>query len=156
MSDVYHAPESDLSGAHATQRRYAGFWIRTLAAVIDTLWVLPLTAVLGFLFYGAQYFESQKIIQGAADVVIQYVMPVVVTLCFWIAKQATPGKMALGIKIVNVKDGLPPSKGRLLLRYVGYYVSMFALFLGFIWVGFDPKKQGFHDKMAGTVVIYSQ
>jgi len=41
----------------------------------------------------------------------------------------------------------------LLLRYLGYYLSMLPLFLGFIWVGIDRRKQGFHDKIAGTVVI---
>lgn len=153
MSDVYKAPAATMPEPTG-EVRYAGFWVRVLASVIDSLWVLPLTLVLGFLFYGAQYFEAKTMIQGTADAVIQYVMPVVITVTFWIAKQATPGKMALGIKIVNKSDGLPPSAGRLLLRYVGYYVSMFIVFLGFIWIGFDPKKQGFHDKMAGTVVIY--
>jgi len=45
------------------------------------------------------------------------------------------------------------SKGRLALRYLGYYVSTIVLFLGFFWVAWDKKKQGWHDKMARTVVI---
>ncbi len=42
---------------------------------------------------------------------------------------------------------------QLIGRYLGYYVSIFALGVGFLWVAFDPRKQGWHDKMAGTVVI---
>jgi uncharacterized RDD family membrane protein YckC len=43
-----------------------------------------------------------------------------------------------------------------IIRYLGYYVSIFALGLGFLWVAWDDKKQGWHDKMAGTVVILNK
>ena len=42
-----------------------------------------------------------------------------------------------------------------IIRYLGYYVAMLPLFLGIIWVGIDKRKQGWHDKLAGTVVIRS-
>ena len=51
--------------------------------------------------------------------------------------------------------GEPPTTGKLLIRYLGYYVSTLALFLGFLWIAFDPRKQGWHDKMANTVVVRS-
>ncbi len=41
----------------------------------------------------------------------------------------------------------------LMLRYLGYYISMLPLFLGIFWVGWDKRKQGWHDKIAGTLVI---
>jgi uncharacterized RDD family membrane protein YckC len=64
------------------------------------------------------------------------------------------GKMTVGIKVVGV-DGQPPTGGRALLRYVGYALSGLVLSLGFLWVIFDRKRQGWHDKMAGTYVMYS-
>ena len=74
-------------------------------------------------------------------------------IVFWIYRSATPGKMILGIKIVDMKTGNPPSPSQSITRYLGYYVSMIPLMLGIIWVAFDEKKQGWHDKLAGTVVV---
>ena len=71
-------------------------------------------------------------------------------------RQATPGKMAIGAKIVDAKTGGNASTGQLIGRYFAYYVSILPLMLGIIWVGIDPKKQGFHDKLAGTMVVRSR
>ncbi len=59
----------------------------------------------------------------------------------------------LRLKVVDAATGGAVPTGRLVARYFGYFVSMIPLFLGFIWVGIDSKKQGWHDKMAGTVVV---
>jgi hypothetical protein len=56
-------------------------------------------------------------------------------------------------KIVDAKTGGKPSTGQLIGRYFAYFLSMLPLFLGFIWVAWDRKKQGLHDKLSGTVVI---
>jgi uncharacterized RDD family membrane protein YckC len=61
--------------------------------------------------------------------------------------------MAIGARIVDAKTGGKPATSQLVIRYLGYYVSTIPLFLGLIWVGFDPRKQGWHDKLAGTVVV---
>jgi len=61
--------------------------------------------------------------------------------------------MIVRAKIVDARTGGKPSTGQLIGRYFGYYLSMIPLFLGFIWVAFDKRKQGWHDKLAGTVVI---
>jgi uncharacterized RDD family membrane protein YckC len=45
------------------------------------------------------------------------------------------------------------SAGQMVMRYIGYYISTIPLLLGLIWVGIDSRKQGWHDKLAGTVVI---
>lgn len=71
---------------------------------------------------------------------------------FWATTGQTLGKMALGIKVISV-DGSPVSWGKALLRYLGYIVSSLVVFLGFIWVAFDPQRQGWHDKIAGTYVV---
>ena len=83
-------------------------------------------------------------------------MPALAIVLFWIYRQATPGKMAIGARIVDAYTGGQPSTKQLVIRYLGYYVSSIPLFLGLIWVAFDPRKQGWHDKLAGTVVVRSK
>jgi hypothetical protein len=67
-------------------------------------------------------------------------------------KGRTPGKMMLGLQVLST-DGTPITFGIAFLRSVGYLVSSALLNIGFIWAAFDGKKQGWHDKIAGTVVI---
>ena len=74
-------------------------------------------------------------------------------MLFWIYKSATPGKMITKLVIVDAKTGGKPTTGQFLLRYLGYYVSTVPLGLGLIWVAFDQRKQGWHDKIAGTLVV---
>lgn len=61
--------------------------------------------------------------------------------------------MLCNLTIIDAKSGKKPSTGQLIRRYLGYYVSMIPLLMGFIWVGIDKKKQGWHDKLASTFVI---
>lgn len=136
-----------------SELEYAGFWNRTGAALIDSLLVAIITIPLLMIIYGRSYWESSALIMGPADVLISYVLPAVLVIALWIAMSKTPGKMALGATIVDARTGGKPTTGQFLIRYLGYYVSMLPLGLGLIWVGFDPRKQGWHDKMAGTVVV---
>jgi uncharacterized RDD family membrane protein YckC len=76
-----------------------------------------------------------------------------VVLAFWSRAGATPGKMLLRMKIIDAETGRDATFGMLALRYLGYFVSMLPLYLGVLWVGWDKRKQGFHDKIAGTVVV---
>jgi uncharacterized RDD family membrane protein YckC len=103
--------------------------------------------------YGRDYWSSTALVQGPADFLINWVLPALAVLLFWIYRQATPGKMAISARIVDAQTGGRPSNGQLVGRYFAYYLSMLPLFLGFIWVAFDPRKQGWHDKLAGTVVV---
>ena len=75
-------------------------------------------------------------------------------ILFWRKYGATPGKLAIYAKIVDARTGGRPSTGRLIARYFGYLVSIVPLFLGFAWIAIDRRKQGWHDKIAGTLVIY--
>ena len=54
---------------------------------------------------------------------------------------------------VDASSHAPATSGQYLLRYLGYYISLIPFGLGFLWVGIDPRKQGWHDKIASTVVI---
>jgi uncharacterized RDD family membrane protein YckC len=69
------------------------------------------------------------------------------------AKGATLGKKAFGLRIIKL-DGSKPGVGTALLRVIiGYFISSLVFYLGFIWIGFDPNKQGWHDKISNTYVI---
>ena len=134
---------------------YAGFWARTGAALIDTLLSLLITLPLVVGIYGWSYFDPEQtgFIAGPADFLITWVLPAIVVITFWIMRQATPGKMAISARIVDATTGQPASTGQLVGRYFAYFVSMIPLCLGFFWVAFDRKKQGWHDKLAETVVV---
>ena len=137
---------------------YAGFWIRVGAAIIDTLLIMAVLIPLLVAIYGWAYFEGANtgLFAGPADFLLSWVAPAVAVIVFWIYKQATPGKMVLSIRIVDATTGGPPSTGQCVGRYFAYFVSIFPLGLGLIWVAFDKRKQGWHDKLAGTVVIRSK
>jgi uncharacterized RDD family membrane protein YckC len=137
------------------EEEYAGFWIRTGAAIIDTILILIIIAPILTVIYGKDYWMSESFSRGVWDVLLNYIVPAIAVIIFWVYKSATPGKMALRLKIVDAKTGEKPSTGQFIGRYLGYYVSMIPLFLGIIWVGIDKRKQGWHDKLAGTVVIRS-
>jgi uncharacterized RDD family membrane protein YckC len=132
---------------------YVGFWLRVGAAIIDTILMLVIVAPVLTWIYGPGYWVSERLIHGPADVLFNWVLPAVAVILFWNYRQATPGKMAIGARIVDAKTGGKPSLGQLIGRYFGYFVSSIPLLLGLIWVGIDSRKQGWHDMLAGTVVV---
>lgn len=133
--------------------QYAGFWIRLGASLIDMVIIMIVIFVPLSLIYGADYWADEKLIHGVWDFLLSYIFPLIATVWFWQKFLGTPGKMAFKQKIVDAKTGgkltIPQSIG----RYFAYVVSTLPLGLGFIWIGIDEKKQGWHDKLAGTVVI---
>lgn len=135
--------------------RYAGFWVRAWATAIDTALLLAVILPLLLWIYGLEYLdpEAPKGIRGPMDLLIGYVLPVAAVLVFWKYKSATPGKMLFSAKIVDARTGGKPSSGQLLIRYFAYVVSTLPLMLGFFWIAFDRRKQAWHDKLAGTVVV---
>jgi len=135
--------------------RYVGFWKRVLATLIDVLILMVITVPLLWWIYGRAYFGAPGI-KGLADVLINYVLPAIAVILFWKFRGATPGKMLISAKIVDAATGNPPSTRQLVGRYFAYIVSTLPLCLGFLWIAFDARKQGWHDKLAGTVVVYEQ
>ena len=137
---------------------YAGFWIRVGASIIDSILLMMITYPILYAVYGwvgLDYGDAMKT-TGFVDILLTWILPVVAVIWFWTAKQATPGKMLLSLRVVDAKTGGSLSVGQGLVRYVGYFVSAIPFCLGLIWVAFDSKKQGWHDKIAGTVVVRSK
>jgi uncharacterized RDD family membrane protein YckC len=132
-----------------TEIEYIGFWPRLGASLIDSFAVLFLIVPLMVWYFGNGWAYAE----GVKAFVINWIVPAAATVAFWHYRRATPGKMAISAVIVDASTFGPPSTGQLIGRYLGYYVSTIVLFLGFLWIAFDPRKQGWHDKMANTVVI---
>jgi uncharacterized RDD family membrane protein YckC len=107
------------------------------------------------LFYGWDYMSvaDAHLVAGWGDFIITWVAPAVAVVMFWLRKQATPGKMVFALRVVDADTGNPLTVKQAVIRYAAYFVSFVPCGLGFLWVAFDPKKQGLHDRLAKTVVI---
>ena len=146
-----------------TAPRYAGFWIRFAAAFIDGIIVsvalLPLNivfrAVSDRFYYWGTWDWREGVSLGA--VILLNAIRVGVSWAYYTIMTgrygATLGKMLLRLKVVG-EDMNPISYGTAALReIVGKFVSTIVCFIGYIWVVFDERKQGWHDKIAHTFVI---
>lgn len=127
---------------------YVGFWWRVLTFIIDSI-------LISFLLLPLLSFAlGDPMGTSTPGIVLQLVLPAVAFVAFWSARSTTPGKMAIGAEIVDADTGAKPSVRQCIIRYIGYYVATIPLFLGLVWVAFDKRKQGWHDKLANTVVVF--
>ena len=137
------------------QFEYVGFWVRFAASLIDTVLasflLVPLAGLL--MGRGLSFDVMDTSDYSLSSLLLNYLLPAVAIVWFWVARQATPGKMVFKARIVDAESGGPLTTRQSIGRYLGYYVSLLGLGLGFVWVAFDARKQGWHDKLAGTVVI---
>ena len=135
-------------------REYAGFWRRFGALIIDMLLMIPVIYLPLILIYGKDYWLGDAMILGFWDVLLSYILPFVGTIWFWRRYLGTPGKMATKLEIVDAQTGNSMSTGQAVGRYFAYIISMVPFCAGFLWVGIDKRKQGWHDKLAGTLVLH--
>jgi len=141
--------------------RYAGFWIRVVAAIIDAILVqivvFPVSFVIGILIgvagaashstnLGLQIFSSG--ISGTFGLAAGWLYSAVMESS---KHQATLGKMVFGMKVTDLQ-GQRLSFGLATGRHFAKILSGLILCIGFIMVGFTEKKQGLHDMIAGTLV----
>lgn len=137
---------------------YAGFWVRAAASLLDMILLLSLSLTLLLSIYGKAYFNMVQFgsTAGPADFFITWALPMIVVVMFWRRKKATPGKMLISAKVVDEKTGRSMTLAQAIGRYLAYFVSLLPFGLGFLWIAFDRKKQGWHDKLAGTVVVIAK
>ena len=145
-------------------RRYAGFWIRFVALIIDgvitgiamRIIAIPLgLAVAGPLRSGGDASTMLTAIAGFSGLysLIGFAVFMAYEVFFLSTRGATPGKMLLGLKVIRA-DGLAISPGLAAGRCLGYVLDEFTLFIGFIMAGFDSEKRALHDRLCDTRVIY--
>lgn len=130
---------------------YAGFIKRLLAFIIDRLciWML-LYACLGYA-EGISIYSISSLF-GAQSIIIELLVMAYFVICESSSWQGTLGKHLLGLRVVTERY-TTVTASQAMWRFTWKYLSTFVFFLGFIWVIFDPKKQGWHDKLAHTYVI---
>jgi uncharacterized RDD family membrane protein YckC len=112
----------------------AGFWIRMAALLLDVLLVGFLMSLLHPL---GNFHILMLAIYGAV---------------MWKLRGTTVGGIVFDLHVVRL-DGRPVDWETAIVRALGCFLSLFVVFLGFIWIAFDPNRQAWHDKIAGTVVV---
>ena len=137
-------------------RRYAGFWIRLAAVIIDLI-------VTGIILIPLWIWFSRGLVgPQSATYVLGYSIVVVPLVCllvtflyhagFWTWRGQTPGKMVAGIRVIRT-NGDPLSFSRAALRYLGYILCCYTMYLGFVVVALHKQKRGLHDIIADTCVL---
>lgn len=139
---------------------YASFWRRLVAGLFDSIWLNGLVILL---FYLLQHYLDYTLIELSTTafehpqtwetMLITHLLPALIVIGFWHAYAATPGKLLLDCEIVDAYSGQPLRLKQAIVRYLGYFVSALPLGLGFLWILWDKRRQGWHDKIARTVVI---
>jgi uncharacterized RDD family membrane protein YckC len=134
---------------------YGGFWARVLAFILDAIILGVLSTALAPLFGTGNMVQvegSRFEINYTANA-ISTLLGLIYFIGFWVWRQQTPGMMPFNMRVVRADTGEGIDWVRGLLRYVGLLISFVVIFIGVIWAAFDGRKQGWHDKIANTVVV---
>jgi uncharacterized RDD family membrane protein YckC len=149
---------------------YAGFWIRFVAYLFDAAILdIPLYGLLFALFgsqlirgscgnysqiYGFGYFCTGSFTGWFfLGVLVVQLVHAIYFILMWSVTGSTVGQKLFRLRVVDARDGGRISLGKAAIRFLGYIVSGLVFNLGYMWAGWDPQKQGWHDKMASTFVV---
>jgi uncharacterized RDD family membrane protein YckC len=153
---------------YGTQTAYGGFWIRLVARLIDGVIIgIPFGILFGV--FGAiggafagnssnQNAQAATLAVFGGAFLLLYLIVLVVTFGYWIyfwgTTGSTLGMSLLRLRIVDANNGAPIGMGRATVRLLMTFVNTAACYIGWIWVAFDARKQGWHDKVANSVVVH--
>ena len=148
--------------------RYAGFWIRVVASIVDSVILGSINLGIAFLLVGDYYMELfRSVAEGRGPtqptdaffglLALTYVLQIVISWLYlaWFESsqhQATPGKMVFHLKVVDERNRRI-SFARATGRTFGKYLSSMICMIGWLMVAFTERKQGLHDMIAGTFVV---
>lgn len=125
--------------------KYAGFWKRFVASIIDSVILIPVSFLIGALqTFGGAYIEGFFV-----GVVLSWLYFAISESQGW---QATLGKKLMGIKVTDLY-GQKITFARASGRYISKFLSYITLGLGYVMVAFTKRKQGLHDLVAETLVL---
>jgi uncharacterized RDD family membrane protein YckC len=147
--------------------RFAGLGARFIAYLVDgfvlgvliTLVTIVYAALMAGAFAGAASSDTPGTFLGPAAggtllfLIVTLLLGLAYFPWFWARGGQTPGMKLLSIRVVRDIDGGAVSGGAAVLRLIGFWVSSWVLYLGFIWIFIDKRRRGWHDLLAGTVVI---
>jgi uncharacterized RDD family membrane protein YckC len=144
------------------QQSYGGFLIRLTARIIDGFVVgIPIGIIFGVVFFvlsaTASTSQAGQVSPAmAAALTICYLVALVAAIAYYIVlwtTGATVGMRLLHLRVVDAHNGQTIGYGRAILRFIGLIISSLPCYLGLLWVIWDSRKQGWHDKIAQTVVL---
>jgi uncharacterized RDD family membrane protein YckC len=146
---------------------YAGFVSRLFAFVLDVLILFLAVTLITWLVAVINSVVRVdailgRVLQDSAIDVASAILAILLTfgvnigypVFFWTLTGQTPGLTIMGLRVVTI-DGHYLSLGRSVRRLIGYFISALPLFLGFFWILVDDRRQGWHDKIGGTCVVYT-
>ena len=143
--------------------QFAPLGERLIAYIIDAILVgvfcVAALVAVAVLLTGVSGTAQNPTVSGPAAggfILIIFVIVVVATAYFpwfWLRGGATPGMKRYGLRVVDDKTGGRITGGQVILRFIGLWVSSAVLYLGYIWAFIDSRRRGWHDLIAGTVVV---
>lgn len=133
--------------------RYGGFWVRVIAFLIDGIALSLITVVISPIFGPSVETVGGRMEVNYAANAVGTLVGLVYFIGFWAWRGQTVGMMPFKLQVVRADDGTRVDWVRGFLRYIGLIISVIPLFIGLIWAAFDSRKQGWHDKIAGTYVV---
>jgi uncharacterized RDD family membrane protein YckC len=132
-------------------RRYAGFWVRTAAYLIDAFIVVIFALVIATLFRRS---PEEPVTPSGVGAILQLLIFIVYMPALWSSPmQATIGQRICVLRVIHAIDGGGISFARGLLRFLEMVLSGLFLGIGFIMVAFTERKRGLHDMIADTCVV---
>ncbi|MDQ2922839.1 MAG: RDD family protein [Candidatus Dormibacteraeota bacterium] len=137
--------------AYAPQVRYGGFWIRVVAYIIDFI-ILGVVGGIVDVILHANPSDPNSSGYALANL-INFVIDIAYFVGLWTYWGASVGQRIFKLRIVDANTQQPIGVGKAALRWLGLVVSFLVCFVGVIWVAFDARKQGWMDKIAGTLVV---
>lgn len=165
----WEAPKEEVGPAPGL--KFAGHGARLVAYIIDSL-IIGVFYIAILIVWSAAFFSTAGTVDfntgmptggtGAAMGIfglfsivflVGLVLPLGYFPFFWVRAGQTPGMRPFNLYVVRDNDGGRISTGQALLRLVGTWVAALPLYLGFVWIFIDPRRRGWHDLIAGTVVI---
>ena len=151
---------------------YAGFWIRFVAVLIDGIILAVPILIVFFVTEGSTFTAYTTCLNNAIATgayagtcattfggslalfeLFAFLIQGVYFVALWSQLGGTLGQRLLGLHVVDAATGKHIGVGRAIGRFIGYLISSAVLSIGLIWAAFDPRKQGWHDKMASTFVV---
>lgn len=131
---------------------YVGFPRRLAAVFLDAILLVTFFSLLNWLLQLGSHATPEHLLTSTQRLALLFSAPLLVVL-FWQGYQATPGKLLLGCRIVDARSGGHPQGWQILVRLLGYVLSAAPAGLGFFWIIWDRRRQGWHDKLARTLVV---
>jgi uncharacterized RDD family membrane protein YckC len=144
----WRAPEAEVGPAAGIA--FAGPGDRLVAYIVDIIIVSILTGLLSVLTFALAVTAPFLAILPIIAIIV---VPLLYFPYYWSRDGQTPGMKMMGIRVVRDRDGGPITSGQAILRLIGYWISWFVFGLGYLWIFIDKRRRGWHDLIAGTVVV---